>query len=142
MAARRALSWSAALRDLKDDRSVRQPVREERLRTPSTAGFPMSAWRGQSGRRYVVGVHTATTAVIDACDVQDCLIFVARDAAGLGRVVGGTSSVSPFAARRAEVLRDAVREGASEMHVYRLCESDAERRALVADLCTPVSEVA
>jgi len=63
MANRRALSWSAALRDLKDDRTRRQDVREERLKT--TAGLrgspalPLSAWRGRSGRRYVVGVHPA-----------------------------------------------------------------------------------
>lgn len=142
MAARRSISWAAALRDIKDDRSVRQQVREERLRTPSSAGYPISAWRGQSGRRYVVGVHAAAEAAISDCDVQDCLIFVARDAAGVGRVIGGASNVSPFAVRRVEMLRDAIREGASEMHVYRLAESDAERRAFVADLCTPAHEVA
>lgn len=133
MAARR-LAWASVLRDLKDDRAVRSLIREERLRTPSTAGFPMSCWRGQSGRRYVVGVLPATVAAIDDCDVQDCLIFVARDADNVGRVVGCASGVSPLAARRSEVLRDAVREGATEIHCHRLCVSDAERLAMVNDL--------
>lgn len=130
----RRMSWASALRDIKSDRSARGEVREERLRTPSTAGFPMSCWRGQSGRRYVVSVYPAAPAVMDDCDVQHCLIFVARDADGIGRVVGCASGVSPFAARRAEVLRDAIREGATEIHTHRLCESDAERFALVGDL--------
>lgn len=135
---RRKLAWAAALRDLKDDRTVRQPVREERLRSPSLVGSPMSAWRGQSGRRYVVCAHAATIAAIDACDVQDCLIFVARDCDGVARVVGTAACVSPYAARRAEVLRDAVREGANELHVYRLAETDAERFAMVNDLSSSV----
>src|SRR5436853_127609 len=59
MANRRNISWSTAMRDLRNDRTRRAGVREERLRT--TAGvrgaLELSSWRGRSGRRYVVGVH-------------------------------------------------------------------------------------
>jgi hypothetical protein len=138
---RRTLNWSAELSAFKADRAARSEVREERLRTRGTPGMALSAWRGQSGRRYVVGVHPATAATFNDLDVQDCVIFVRRSAHGTSTVVGCASSISPYAAERAEVLRDALREGANEIHVHRLCESDAERRAFVADL-TQVSEAA
>ena len=54
----RAISWAAALRELKTDRAVRSSVREERLRTNvslrGALALAISVWRGRSGWRYVV----------------------------------------------------------------------------------------
>lgn len=102
--ARRTLSWSSALRDLKSDRASRPAVREERLRSG------LSAWRGRSGRRYVVGVHPVT-----AEDHAPAVVLaVARDAAGIARIV---------------TLSEA-----TELHVHRLAETDEARAAMVEDL--------
>lgn len=137
MANRRALSWSAALRDLKDDRTRRQDVREERLKT--TAGLrgspalPLSAWRGRSGRRYVVGVHPAGGFDLDEM-AQAVVIAVRRDNAGIAEMVSvASSSESPRDHLRRTWL-DRVRRRATEMHVHRLAENDVERVAIVEDL--------
>ena len=95
MTNRRALSWSAALRDLKDDRLRRQDVREERLRTAQglrgSPALALSAWRGRSGRRYVVGVHPAVE--FDPEDMSESVtIAVRRDASGIAQMVSVASS--------------------------------------------------
>src|SRR3954470_9418589 len=90
MANKRALSWSAALRDLKDDRSRRQDVREERLRTAAglrgTPALALSAWRGRSGKRYVVGVHDLSEPEFDEMG-EAVVMAVRRDASGLAELV-------------------------------------------------------
>lgn len=106
--ARRTLSWSSALRDLKADRASRPDVREERLR--SGPHHNLSAWRGRSGRRYVVGVHPVT----DTDHGEAVVIAVARDAAGIARIV---------------TLGEA-----TELHVHRLAETDEDRAAVAGDL--------
>jgi hypothetical protein len=138
MANRRALSWSAALRDLKDDRTRRQDVREERLKT--TAGLrgspalPLSAWRGRSGRRYVVGVHPAGGFDLDEM-AQAVVIAVRRDNAGIAEMVSvASSSESPREHLRRTWLDRVRRRGATEMHVHRLAENEAERVTIVEDL--------
>ncbi|MDP4025990.1 hypothetical protein Q8W71_25485 [Methylobacterium sp. NEAU 140] len=136
----RTISWAAALRDLKADRATRPITREERLR--STAGLrgsppaALSAWRGVSGRRYVVVVHgfdqpdlvTAHPAVV---------LAVRRDA---------ESRASPVAVRACETgdsgylgwLAACAQLGAVEIHVHRLAEGQAERAAIARDLTGPV----
>ncbi|GJE46279.1 hypothetical protein [Methylobacterium soli] len=136
MANKRALSWSAALRDLKDDRSRRQDVREERLRTASGLGgapaLALSAWRGRSGKRYVVGVHALSETDLD--EVGEAVVMaVRRDESGLAELVavataGIGADPSPAWLARA---REA---GASEMHVHRLAGTTSERKAIVTDL--------
>lgn len=130
----RKMSWNAALRDLKSDRAPRSEVREERLR--STAGLrgspviPLSAWRGRSGRRYIVGVHSidaghdairpfvALAAVRDAAGIADRLVVAEiTDEATLGTFVLLARSV-----------------GATEIHVHHLCADSAEAAAMVEDL--------
>lgn len=131
MAARRSISWAAALRDLKDDRAVRSPVREERLRSSSTAAFPMSCWRGQSGRRYVVGVAPVSVESFDG-QWDAVVLAIHRDGAGNAEIVNvacnvGIGKALPWvtAARAA---------GATELHVHRLAETVKERVDAVSDL--------
>ncbi len=146
MANRRALSWSAALRDLKDDRTRRQDVREERLKTTAglrgTPALPLSAWRGRSGRRYVVGVHPAGGFDLDEM-AQAVVIAVRRDASGIAEMLSvATSKESPRDHLRRTWL-DRVRDGgATEMHVHRLAENESERVAIVADLRVDTAEPA
>lgn len=138
MANKRALSWSAALRDLKDDRIRRQDVREERLRT--TAGLrgspalALSAWRGRSGKRYVVGVHTLDEP--DLSEIGEAVVMaVRRDTAGIAQLVSVASSgESPREHLQRTWLTRVRKSGATEMHVHRLAEDEAARAAIVEDL--------
>ncbi|MCJ2017993.1 hypothetical protein MKK84_11240 [Methylobacterium sp. E-065] len=132
----RSISWAAALRELKADRAVRFPVREERLRTSvGLRGAPalaMSAWRGQSSRRYVVVVQP-----LDAPDLvaerAAVILAVARDERGQASII---------AARACEIgdpgflgwLAACARLGAREVHTYRLAETTLERAAIATDL--------
>lgn len=132
----RSISWAAALRDLKSDRAVRSPVREERLRTSAgVRGAPalaMSVWRGQSSRRYVVVVQP-----LDAPDLvaehAAVVLAVARDERGQASII---------AARACEAgdpgflgwLAACARLGARELHAYRLAVTAAERAAVADDL--------
>lgn len=144
--ARRTIDWSATLRDLKGDRVTRSEVREERLKSTSglrsSPAIPLSAWRGRSGRRYVVGVHSVSLDALDGSGPNDCLIFVSRSEHGTAAIVGFCSELPGATSARFEILRDAVREGAAEIHVHRLCEDQDERRALVLDLTPAAAEAA
>lgn len=144
MTNRRALSWSAALRDLKDDRLRRQDVREERLRTAQglrgSPALALSAWRGRSGRRYVVGVHPAVA--FDPEEMSDSVtIAVRRDASGIAQMVSVASSgESPREHLRRVWLDRARRSGATELHIHRLAEDEGERGAIVDDLRPETAE--
>ncbi|WP_245421473.1 hypothetical protein [Methylobacterium sp. B4] len=138
MANKRALSWSVALRDLKDDRSRRADVREERLRTMAglrgSAAPSLSAWRGRSGRRYVVGVHDLVEA--ELAEIGEAVVIaVRRDEAGIAEAVA-IAAVGRGARERLQRnwLARARQSGATEMHVHRLAESEEARRAVVTDL--------
>ncbi|WP_331287769.1 MULTISPECIES: hypothetical protein [Methylobacteriaceae] len=138
MANKRALSWSVALRDLKDDRSRRADVREERLRTMAglrgSAAPSLSAWRGRSGRRYVVGVHDLVEA--ELAEIGEAVVIaVRRDEAGIAEAVA-IAAVGRGARERLHRnwLARARQSGATEMHVHRLAESEEARRAVVTDL--------
>ena len=113
-------------------------MREERLKT--TAGLrgapalPLSAWRGRSGRRYVVGVHPAGGFDLDEM-AQAVVIAVRRDDTGIAEMVSvASSSESPRDHLRRTWLDRVRRGGATEMHVHRLAENEAERVAIVEDL--------
>ncbi|MBK3399417.1 hypothetical protein [Methylobacterium ajmalii] len=137
MANKRALSWSVAMRDIQNDRARRSDVREERLRTATslrgTPALPLSAWRGQSGRRYVVGIHALDD---DPSEVGDAVVIaVRRGGDGTAELVAVTSAGETPRERLARGwLTRARARGATEMHVHRLAEDAAARRAVVADL--------
>ena len=112
-------------------------MREERLR--ATAGLrqaplALSAWRGRSGRRYVVGIHSLDAA--DVLDVTDAvLLAVRRDRDGVAQVIDvATAGSRPLAQARERWMAVVRERGATEMHVHRLAECEDERRAIVEDL--------
>ena len=125
------------MRDLRNERVRRAGVREERLR--ATAGLRggalnLSAWRGRSGRRYVVGVHPLGET--DILDVTDAIILaVRRDEEGVAQLIDiATAGPKPRDRLRKSWMSTVRARGATEMHVHRLAEDDATRRAIVADL--------
>ena len=140
----RSISWVAALRELKADRAIRYPVREERLRTSTgLRGAPvlaMSAWRGLSSRRYVVVVQPLDTPDLVA-ESAAVVLAVARDERGQASIVG---------ARACEVgdpgflgwLAACAKLGARELHAYRLAETAPERSAVAADLGGSIARAA
>ncbi|MBX9934240.1 MAG: hypothetical protein K2Y56_22445 [Methylobacterium sp.] len=137
MANKRALSWSAALRDLRDDRARRMDVREERLRSTAglrgTPALTLSAWRGHSGRRYVVGVHDLIEP--DLAEMGEAVVIaVRRDEAGVAELVAVSTAGGTPRERLQHWIARARKRGATEMHVHRLAEDENERQAIVADL--------
>lgn len=132
----RRISWAAALRDLKADRLTRQPVREERLRsTGGLRGSPalsLTAWRGQSGRRYVCGVHQICGDALD--DVGPCVVIAARRGDIGAAAVVDVAAFESGAASLILFLSDARKAGATEAHIHRLAETATERSVIVADL--------
>ncbi|GJE14761.1 hypothetical protein [Methylobacterium longum] len=135
----RNISWAAALRELKADRAVRSPVREERLRSNAgLRGAPalaMSVWRGHSSRRYVVVVQPLDTPDLTA-EQAAVVLVVTRNSRGQASIV---------AARACEAgdpgflgwLAACAKLGARELHTYRLAETAPERIAVAADLGGP-----
>jgi hypothetical protein len=125
-----------AMRDLRNDRTRRAEVREERLR--ATAGLrssaTLSSWRGRSGRRYIVGVHPLVES--EVLDVTDAVILaVKRDEAGIASVIDvATAGSHPSEQTRTRWMSKVQELGANEMHVHRLADSDVQRRAIVDDL--------
>lgn len=114
---------------LRADRSVRDEIREERLRgTPDRP--TMTAWRGKSARRYVCQV--VDLEAVPGTLTEAVLIAVARDAAGVPDRRRVTADVDPadVPAWIASVGRDA----ATEIHVHRLADTASARAAIVVDL--------
>ena len=113
-------------------------MREERLRTNAglrgTPALALSAWRGRSGRRYVVGIHPAVA--FDPEEMAEAVVIaVRRDNSGIAQLVSvATSKESPREHLRRTWLDFFRRGGATEMHVHRLAEGEDERVAIVADL--------
>lgn len=108
---------------------VRREIREERLRGKSTSAIALSAWRGQSGRRYVVAVYTLPQARSDVDAPGAVLIGVRRGDDGLARIVG-----VGWRGTMAEAVELAAADGATEIHAHRLADSDEDREAIVEDL--------
>ncbi|WP_346767077.1 hypothetical protein [Enterovirga aerilata] len=115
---------------------MRAVIREERLR--ATAGLreppALTSWRGRSGRRYVVGIHPANEA--EVADLSDAvLIAVQRGEDGRAEMLDVLAPEARSSRRQRLRWLSAMRSrGATELHVHRLAESEAERRAVAADL--------
>ena len=111
-------------------------MREERLR--ATAGLrsssTLSSWRGHSGRRYIVGVHPL--ALSELLDVTDAvLLAVRREEAGTAHVVDAAmAGAQPSEETRTRWMAKVQSLGASELHIHRLADSEAQRRAILEDL--------
>ncbi len=107
---------------------VRREIREERLKTKRCSTLDLSAWRGQSGNRYVVAVYTlAQAGAVSAPGAV--LIGVRRGSDGPARIVG-----VGWRGTMAEAVEFARADGATEIHVHRLADSDEDREAIVEDL--------
>ncbi len=111
-------------------------MREERLRATAglKAGPALSAWRGHSGRRYIVGVQPLAEA--DILDVADAVILaVRRDASGTAHLVDiVTAGPKRNETARCRWLTRVGGLGATEIHIHRLADGEDERRAIVDDL--------
>ncbi|QGY05502.1 hypothetical protein MMSR116_29125 [Methylobacterium mesophilicum SR1.6/6] len=128
MSSRRRLAWSNELSRIRSDRSTRPEVREERLRATRSSAVALSAWRGVSGRRYVVAVFTLDQAV--SSDAPGAVFLaVRRGDDGLARIVGAGHRGAMW-----EALDWARSDRANELHLYQLAESDEERDRIVEDL--------
>ena len=104
-----------------------------------TPAVPLSAWRGRSSRRYVVGVHDM--AEPDLTEMGDAVVIaVRRDGAGIAQpVCVATSGESPRERLKRGWLAHVARRGATEMHVHRLAQTEDERRAVLEDLDIPAA---
>ena len=103
-----------------------------------SAALSLSAWRGRSGRRYVVGVHDLVEA--ELAEIGEAVVIaVRRDDAGIAQAVA-IAAVGRGARERLHRnwLARARQNGATEMHVHRLAESEEARRAVVTDLAADV----
>ncbi|WP_267422641.1 hypothetical protein [Methylobacterium sp. GC_Met_2] len=128
MSARRRLAWSNELARIGRDRADRPEVREERLNVTRPLTVALSAWRGVSGRRYVVGVWTLDKAV--GADAPGAVFLaVRRSPDGIARIVG-----AGHRGRMWEALGWARYDRATELHLYHLADFDFERDAIIEDL--------
>ncbi|WP_051439761.1 hypothetical protein [Methylobacterium sp. 10] len=113
-------------------------MREVRLRTAAslrgTPALALSAWRGRSGRRYVVGIHELAELELD--DMGEAVVMaVRRDSTGIGELIAvAAAGSSPRERLTRNWIARARHGGATEMHVHRLAEDEAERCEIVADL--------
>ncbi len=95
-------------------------------------------WRGASGRRYLFSIfplHRATS-IDDASRFHDAVVLaVVRDAVGERRIlVADETGALPDLFYTSDRLRDAVSDGANEIHVHLLAEGASARAALLRDL--------
>ncbi|WP_267423461.1 hypothetical protein [Methylobacterium sp. GC_Met_2] len=137
----RTISWAAALRELKADRSVRSSIREERLRTNAgLRGEPalaMSVWRGRSGRRYVVVVQPLD-APDQVAEHAAVILAVARDEQGHASIVAARACDAGDPGFLGWLAACAALD-ARELHAYRLAETRSERAEIAADLGGPTA---
>lgn len=115
---------------MKADRLPRAAVHEVVLRGTASCrnGMRVSAWRGVSGRRYVVAVHPiGEVRGIEA--PGSVILAVRRGADGLAHLVGLGHRGSV-----ADAIVFARLDRANEIHLHHLAESDEEREAIVEDL--------
>ena len=113
-------------------------ARDEALAVAREAGaaLPLRAWRGRSGRRYVVSVYTLDEA--DDGYAGALLLAVARDAEGRRHLVAacesGAAAVSGY---NGQWLCAARERGANELHIHLLAASKSARRSTLDDLGIP-----
>jgi hypothetical protein len=110
-------------------------ARDEALTVAREAGssLPLRAWRGRSGRRYVVSVYPLDEA--DDGYAGALLLAVARDPEGRRHLVAaresGAAAVSGYNGQWLSAARE---RGANELHIHLLAASHAERRSTLDDL--------
>lgn len=131
----RHLDWRKALAEMREDRIKRRDVREELLRTLSrNTAFPLTAWRGNSGRRWIFSVHMIERSDILMGDEGVYLAVSRTDqhflAEILSRAVFEKGDEAGF--NRWRALAKAW--GATEIHIHRLAETSPDRNFIADDL--------
>ncbi len=123
---------------LLEERMVSARVREERLKSASGlrhVGLSLTSWRGRSGQRYVVGVHSLSDEWSVLGATEAVMLAVQRAPDGRARILAAaTIGARECEARNAEWLARVRVRGATEIHIHRLAEDDVEREAIVRDL--------
>ena len=115
--------------------AARDVLREEPLRVLSggARGASMSAWRGRSGRRYVVDIETELAMGADL--VEAVVVAVVREGSGRRRPLGAAApEAGEPPAVRLRWLSLMATKGANELHVHHLADTPDARREVVADL--------
>ena len=136
----RTLSWNAALRDLKDDRT-RAPTAayEDLYRGPASLSRPgarLSTWvaaaRGPEKRkRYVFTVRAIRD--VETIDLTEVVVLaVRRSGAAPAAIIGADAFLS--AASAMSWVDAMAAQGANEIHIHRLAEHAPARSAVIADL--------
>lgn len=132
----RQLALDAEFRRMRTHRLARPEIREERLRTTvGLRGDPttrLSAWRGRSGRRYVVTVRDDHGLIPGIVRPEEVSLVVRREPDGQARILGIATGDRPES-----WWMGLSNDGANEVHVHRLAATDQERAAIAADLSPP-----
>ena len=96
-------------------------------------GLALRAWRGRSGKRYVVSVYDLDEADSDYSGAL--LLAVSRDADGRRRLMEARESsdlaFTGYNGRWLAAMRD---RGANELHVHLLAANHEARRRMMMDL--------
>lgn len=132
---RRRLPWHQVRSEMRADRITPPEIREVQLRgwgLDRPGSVRLTAWRGRSGRRYVVQVHDLDFdwPVRTGAGLS---FAVARGDDGRARIVAMTPEGAPPAWRGR-----AWDAGARELHVHTLVDDEAGRNEVAADL-TPTA---
>lgn len=118
--------------------AVHDLPREERLRTTAglrgTPAIALSAWRGTSGRRYVVSIHDARHVELEEL-IESVAIGVSRDSQGIAQLQDVAAGLGLEAGEK--WLGEMRRKACTEIHIHRLCEGAEERSAVGNDLKPP-----
>jgi hypothetical protein len=123
---------------LLEERMMGSVVREERLKATSGlrhVGLTLSSWRGRSGQRYVVSVHSLSdeSTILDVTEAV--MLGVHRAPDGRPRILAAAAiSARECQSQNAAWLASLRSQGANEIHIHRLAENAEEREAIVRDL--------
>lgn len=97
----------------------------------STPAIPMTAWRGESGRRYVARIHEPHELEADEA-TRIVVIGITRDEGGNAHRRGVASGLDRAGAE--SWLLRMRHSGCTEIHVHRTTADAAECRAIARDL--------
>ncbi|SFM91599.1 hypothetical protein [Methylobacterium pseudosasicola] len=112
--------------------------REERLRTTAhlrdSLPWPISKWRGTSGRTYAVTIRSM--AEVETDDLPGAVVIaVRRDGTGNSKGLAQPVRVSAIAdAHAARAFQAGLPRAVSELHLHRIEPDARERARIVADL--------
>lgn len=121
-----------ALNDVPTDQSHRAGWHAP-LALDATGPLKLSAWRGRSGRRYVVSVYPLDLEADAAAGAL--LLAVERDRVGSRRLIAACESGAlGFTGVNGAWIAAMRRRGANELHVHLLAATRDSRRATLADL--------